>query len=94
MSFKRGYEKGIQTLEIIDGNIEVVVWNNSGSNFYCYRFKPKDVFGIRRIDEENRNLFTKGAIESYVRRYGYTYDILLQELLTTAIETGMRARED
>lgn len=91
MMFKRGYAKGEKIIEIIEGNLDVVLYNEKGTSFYFYRFNPKDVIG--REFDSGTNIIVQKQIKSMLCECGKTdYDGFINELILRAVENKMTMR--
>jgi len=93
IKLKRGYENSEKVLEIIDGNLDLVLYHENGSGtFYYYRFPTKDVLGLTLA--KDISIYGRNNMVQFLSVHGKDYDTLLQELLMQAITTGMRERYD
>lgn len=93
MKFKRGYQNGARTLEIIDGNLDVVLYHEDESGtFYFYRFNPDDVLNITLSKEVS--ITDRKSMVRFLSTHGFDYDTVLNRLLTLATESNMKARYD
>jgi hypothetical protein len=82
----------LKTIEIIDGNIDLVVYNENDS-FYFYRFKPNQILG-ERIPKEVQ-LVSDEDVDRFLRtRHGKTYSSFIDELSSIVDSTNMRKRYD
>jgi hypothetical protein len=94
MTFKRGYENGEQTIEIYEGKIDLVLYNDKPHkpSFYFYRFNSKDVLGEKL--GKDVNLVQRQDVEPYLASKGYNYGMLIEELLQTAWKNEMTMRDE
>lgn len=89
--YNRGYKNGVKIVEIVDGNLDVVLYNEKKTSFYFYRFDPEAILGREFHNmatvinqKEMRNLLVEcGKID---------YDGFVNELIMTAVESGMNQR--
>jgi hypothetical protein len=89
--FKRGYANGEKIIEIIEGNLDVVLYNEKGTSFYFYRFNPKDVIG--KEFNSGTNIVSQREIKTLLNECGKTdYQGFINELIQTAIENKMPER--
>lgn len=98
MTFKRGYQNGEQTIEIYEGKIDLVLYNDKphSPSFYFYRFPPELVFGMGKENQIDRSvtLVHKHEVESFLKQKGLEYDALIDRLLMTAWNTNMTMRDE
>lgn len=92
--YKRGYEHGEQTIEIYEGKVDLVLYNDKADrpSFYFYRFKSQEVFGERLSREVT--LVHRNEVESFLKTRGMEYDTLIDKLLMTAWNTDMTMRDE
>lgn len=88
---KRGYStNSAKTIEIIEGNIDLILYNDRGTSFFFFRFSPEDVIGTRLGRETN--LVWREQVEPFLARFGKEYDGFINELYRIAIERDMGER--
>lgn len=96
--FKRGYENGEQTIEIYEGKVDLVLYNDKPDrpSFYFYRFPPELVFGMGKENRLPRSvtLVERHEVEAFLRKKGMDYDELKDRLLMTAWNTDMTMRDE
>lgn len=94
--YKRGYKDGEKTVEIIEGNVDVVIYHEKGNTFYYYRFAPSDVFSesISSRIYRSTNILFRDGMEKFLRSHGIDYEDKVNELIALAIESGMQERYD
>lgn len=96
--FKRGYENGEQTIELYEGNIDLVLYNDKPHkpSFYFYRFPPEVVFGNNSDIEKFKSLtlVNKNEVEKFLKENGIDYGVLIERLLHTAWQNDMRMRDE
>jgi tRNA A58 N-methylase Trm61 len=86
--FKRGYINGEKIIEIIEGNLDVVLYNEKGTSFYFYRFNPTDVIG--KEFDSGTNIINQKEIKSMLHECGKTdYKGFINELIIKAVENKM-----
>lgn len=92
--YKRGYSNGEQSLEIYDGKVDLVLYNENekSPSFYFYRFPSESVFG-ERLPRSVSIVDRKGVVE-FLKAKGMEYESLIKRLLKQAWETGMTARDE
>jgi hypothetical protein len=92
--FKRGYEDGEQTIEIYEGKVDLVLYNNKPErpSFYFYRFPSEVVFG-EEIGREV-SLVQKYEVESFLKEKGMDYNELIEVLLEVAWKENMPMRDE
>jgi hypothetical protein len=92
--FKRGYENGEQTIEIYEGKVDLVLYNeNVGKpSFYFYRFPSEAVFGEELSREVS--LVHKHEVETFLKKKGLDYGELIEKLLDVAWTNNMRMRDE
>jgi hypothetical protein len=89
--FKRGYANGEKIIEVIEGNIDVVLYNEKGTSFYFYRFPPEAVIG-QKLDN-NLNIVSQKEIRNLLAEHGKAdYQGLINELIVKAFDSGMTER--
>jgi hypothetical protein len=98
MAYKRGYENGEQTIEIYEGKVDLVLYNDKPDkpSFYFYRFPPELVFGSGKENQLNRSvtLTQRKEVEAFLKTKGMNYDELRDRLLMTAWNTNMTMRDE
>ncbi|WP_336784082.1 hypothetical protein [Paenibacillus illinoisensis] len=88
---KRGYQNGERVIEIIEGNVDLVLYNDKGTSFYFYRFPPDVVF--KESIPAGLNVISQIQIREMLERNGITdYKGLLNRLLEQAWEDELEAR--
>lgn len=90
MQLKRGYENGSQAIEIYEGNLDVILYNNKPkTSFYFYRFPAELYFG-----EESRglHLIYPHEVKPFLEERGINYEDLIRQLVNIAIESGIKER--
>jgi hypothetical protein len=99
--WKRGYENGEQAIEIYEGKVDVVLYNDKPDkpSFYFYRFDPEMVFGQNSdlamdIKSNNVSYVHRQEVESFLSRNGLDYNTMLTRLLNTAWSLDMRMRDE
>lgn len=93
MQLKRGYENGEQAIEIYEGKIDVILYNNKPNvNFYFYRFDSEDIFGEKL--KRDVHLIYKHEVVSFLSDKGINYDDLIEHLVVLATKLGMKERYD
>lgn len=95
MVIKEGYENGEKVIEILDGKLDLVLYNNEDSKnhtFYFFRFKPQDIFEEKLSREVN--IHARKDMEVFLKERGLGYDELVQKLLDIAVEKNMKERYD
>jgi hypothetical protein len=86
--FKRCYADGEQTIEIYEGNLDLILYNNKEKvSFYYYRFDPQEILGEPLTNDFS--LIYRHQVEPYLKARGYTYEGLIKELLEKAWSEGM-----
>lgn len=92
--YKRGYEQGEQTIEIYEGKVDLVLYNDKPNkpSFYFYRFPSDIVFGESLPREVS--LVHKQEVETFLSRKGMDYNELKDRLLMTAWNTNMTMRDE
>lgn len=85
--FKRGYENGEKTIEIFEGNIDVVLYSEDASTFYFYRFSPEEVFG-ETLGVNNE--YDRKKIEKIIAQFNENYDELIIKLVDYAVKTNRK----
>lgn len=91
--YKRGYTNGDKVIEVIDGNLDVVLYNESGESFYYYRFKPERVIG--RKFQGRVNIVSQQEIRDLLTECGKEdYEGFINELVQLAQASGMKERYD
>lgn len=91
--FKRGYQNGEKIIEVIEGNIDVVLYNEKGTTFYFYRFSPEDILGIEL--SSNTTMINQKEVTKFLASNGKTdYAGFINELIATAVERKMAERYD
>lgn len=92
--YKRGYENGEQTIEIYEGKVDLVLYNDKPNkpSFYFYRFPSDVIFGESLAREVT--LIHKHEVETFLRHKGMEYNELKDRLLTTAWNTNMTMRDE
>lgn len=93
MAFKRGYEQGEQTIEIYEGKVDLVLYNDKPDrpSFYFYRF-PSEVLG-EHLDR-SVSLVRKNEVEAFLKKRGIDYNELRDRLLMIAWNTNMTMRDE
>lgn len=94
MHFKRGYENGEQTIEIYEGKVDLVLYNDKtdSTSFYFYRFPSEHIFGDRLA--RNITLVHRNEVEKFLQHKGFDYEELKDKLLVTAWNEGMNMRDE
>jgi hypothetical protein len=93
LKLKRGYENGERVIEIIDGNVDVVLFHEKeNGSFYFYRFSPLHIFG-ESISKE-LYLVNRHNVKAFLKQYDRDYDALVAELIEYAIDNKMTVRYD
>lgn len=94
MAYKRGYEQGEQTIEIYEGKVDLVLYNDKpdSPSFYFYRFPSEIVFG-EKVNREV-TLVHRQDVETFLKAKGMEYDSLRDRLLMTAWNTNMTMRDE
>jgi hypothetical protein len=88
--FKRGYADGEQTVEIYEGNLDLVLYNTKEKvSFYYYRFNPQQIFGEQFASDTS--LVYRHEVEPYLKSKGMTYEGLIEQLLEIAWSTDMES---
>jgi hypothetical protein len=92
--FKRGYENGEQTIEIYEGKVDLVLYNENPKkpSFYFYRFPSKAIFGETLSREVN--LVHRHEVETFLKKKGFSYGELIERLLHVAWTTDMTMRDE
>jgi hypothetical protein len=92
--FKRGYENGEQTIEIYEGKVDLVLYNDKPDrpSFYYYRFPSQIVFGEKL--SRDITLVHKHEVETFLKKKGLDYDELIQKLLSVAWKNNMTMRDE
>ncbi|MNT60012.1 hypothetical protein D3C72_1975680 [compost metagenome] len=89
---RRGYGNCYKTLEVIDGKIDLVIYNNKGTSFFYYRFDPESIIG-EAISKERYIVYPEDVRKFFTGK-GKDYDKLIEELLEIAMSTGMEERDE
>lgn len=93
MRLKNGYEDGVQTVEIYEGKVDVILYNNKRDiSFYFYRFHSEEVFGEKL--KRDVHLIYPHEVASFLEERGMDYHELIESLVNQAVESGMRERYD
>lgn len=94
MSFKRGYEQGEQTIEIYEGKVDLVLYNDKPENpsFYFYRFPSQVIFGEKLSREVS--MVHKYEVETFLKKRGLDYGELIERLLQVAWSNNMTMRDE
>lgn len=93
IKFKRGYINGEQTIEIYEGSIDLVLYNDNlkKPSFYFYRFDPLQVLGESLSKEIT--LTSKKDVEKFLETKGIKdYNRFIVELHTMACASNMEGR--
>jgi hypothetical protein len=92
--YKRGYENGEQTIEIYEGKVDLVLYNDKPNkpSFYFYRFPSEVVLG-ENLDR-SISLVHREEVESFLNEKGIDYNELKDRLLMTAWNTEMTMRDE
>jgi hypothetical protein len=90
LKFKRGYANGTKVIEIIDGEIDLVLYNEKTTSFYFYRFRPQDV--LKDDLPEKLCLVTREQVEPFLATYDIQYEAFIEQLLTLADSMGLKAQ--
>jgi hypothetical protein len=92
--FKRGYENGEQTLEIYEGKVDLVLYNDkpNSPSFYFYRFPSQVVFGEKLSREVS--LVHRHEVEKFLKKKGMDYGELIEKLLHVAWSNDMTMRDE
>jgi hypothetical protein len=93
-TFKRGYEHGEQTIEIYEGKVDLVLYNDKSDSpsFYFYRFPSKIVFGESLKREVT--LVHRHEVETFLKKKGLDYGELIERLLQVAWNNNMTMRDE
>jgi hypothetical protein len=93
--YKRGYEDGVQTLEIYEGKVDVVLYNNKPEkpSFYFYRFPSTLIFNGERI-RRDVTIVHRHEVEAFLKQRGLGYESLIKTLLKVAWATDMPMRDE
>lgn len=93
-TFKRGYIDGEQTIEVYEGKIDLVLYNDKPHkpSFYFYRFKSEDVIGEPLSREVS--LVRRQDVEGFLQSKGLDYNGLIEELLHKAWSEDMNMRDE
>lgn len=96
MKVKRGYKSGAKTLEILEGNVDVIMYNDKGDNFFFYRFRPEQVFSpdVAQTINRSTNVLFREDMEEFLQETGMQYEGLINELIERAVDSGMDERYD
>lgn len=89
---RRGYANCHKTIEILEGKIDLVVYNDRGTSFFFYRFDPMDILGIK-ISKE-RYIVYPDEVKRFLGFKNKDYDELVNALLQLAIENQMEERDE
>lgn len=94
IKFKRGYENGEQALEIYEGKIDLVLYNDkpNSPSFYFYRFPSQVVFGEKL--SKQINLVHRQEVEAFLEKKGLDYGELIEKLLQVAWQNNMTMRDE
>ncbi len=88
---KRGYENGERIIEIIEGNVDLVLYNNKGTSFYFFRFPPEAVF--KEKIPVGKSVVSQIEIKKMLERNGITdYRGLINGLLEQAWDKKLPER--
>lgn len=92
--WKRGYEQGEQTIEIYEGKVDLVLYNNKPDkpSFYYYRFPSNVIFG--EWLDKSYTIIHQHEVESFLKERGLDYNELKDRLLMTAWNTNMTMRDE
>lgn len=93
MKLKNGYEDGVQTIEIYEGKVDVILYNNKRDiSFYFYRFSSEEVFGekLRR----DVHLIYPHEVAPFLAERGMHYNDLIETLVNQAVSSGIKERYD
>jgi hypothetical protein len=88
---KRGYENGARIIEIIEGTLDVVLYNNKETSFYFYRFNPEDVLKTK-IGSRQTIIDQKEIRDLLDNNEKNDYQGFINELILKAIDAGMNDR--
>lgn len=89
--YKRGYINGEKVLEIVEGNLDVVLYNEAGTSFYFYRFPSESVFKEKL--PSSTNVVSQIEMKKMLAEVGIDdYEGLIASLIQKAWDTGMTER--
>jgi hypothetical protein len=89
--YKRGYANGVKIIEIIEGNLDVVLYNEKETAFYFYRFNPMEIIG--RDFTSGTTIVSQREIQSMLYDCGKTdYQGFINQLILQAVEENLEAR--
>lgn len=89
--YKRGYANGAKIIEIIEGNLDVVLYNEKETSFYFYRFNPKDIIG-REFSGETKMINQKEIREMLCDCGKTDYEGFIHELILKAVSENVPLR--
>jgi hypothetical protein len=90
--FKRGYENGEKIIEIVEGNLDVVLYSEKANGtFYFYRFEPENVIGKKFGNTVN--IVSQNNMKALLAECGIMdYNGFIMQLVRQAVAEGMTAR--
>lgn len=89
---KKGYINGYKTIEIQEGNIDLILHNEKETSFFFYRFSGEQIFG-QALDKQVC-LVSEKQIGGFIRKFGKEYEGLINELIQYAVENQLTERYD
>jgi hypothetical protein len=89
--FKRGYANGAKIIEIVEGNLDVVLYNEKETSFYFFRFEPEKVIGKKFGN--TATIVSQNDIKGLLAECGIMdYNGFIMQLVRQAVAEGMTER--
>lgn len=101
--FKSGYEEGTQFIEVLNGNLDLIIYNSETEKiprFYYHRFgKISNYLGTEEAkftlsQYDGKTLYCKSDIDKMLEQMGKEYDSFVVELLNKAQAENIPVKYD
>jgi hypothetical protein len=96
IKLKRGYDKGLRTIEFTEGNVDLVLYNNKETSFYFFRLEPNDLVEQGFVNSDfiypESDMSYADVVEEYLAKFKVDYYTLCEQLLRFATENNYKER--